>query len=99
MTTTSYKELMAQRAALEAKIKEARAAEVSGAVSKIRELVGEFGLSANDIFGSPKGKRGSSGPGAAKYRDPQSGKTWTGRGKPPLWIKDAADRDAFLIQG
>jgi DNA-binding protein H-NS len=37
--------------------------------------------------------------GVAKYRDPASGKTWTGRGKPPLWIVGAKDRDAFLING
>ena len=31
------------------------------------------------------------------YRDPKSGKTWTGRGKPPNWIAKAKDRSAFLI--
>jgi DNA-binding protein H-NS len=35
--------------------------------------------------------------GVAKYRDPKSGKTWTGRGKPPLWIVGAKDRTPFLI--
>ena len=37
--------------------------------------------------------------GVAKFRDPKSGKTWTGRGKPPLWIAGAKDRQAFLIDG
>jgi DNA-binding protein H-NS len=32
-----------------------------------------------------------------KYRNPETGATWTGRGKPPNWIKDAKSRDAFLI--
>jgi DNA-binding protein H-NS len=31
-----------------------------------------------------------------KYRDPESGVTWSGRGKPPRWIA-ARDRAAFLI--
>ncbi len=35
--------------------------------------------------------------GEPKYRDPATGKTWTGRGKPPTWIAGAQDRDAFLI--
>ena len=35
--------------------------------------------------------------GVAKYRDPKSGKTWTGRGKPPLWIVGVKDRTPFLI--
>lgn len=33
-----------------------------------------------------------------KYRNPETGVTWTGRGKPPNWIKDAKNRDAFLIE-
>jgi DNA-binding protein H-NS len=37
--------------------------------------------------------------GVAKYRDPASGKTWTGRGKPPNWILGAKDRTAFLLNG
>lgn len=37
--------------------------------------------------------------GVAKYRDPKSGKTWTGRGKPPLWIVGVKDRTPFLIDG
>ena len=32
-----------------------------------------------------------------KYRNPETGATWTGRGKPPNWIKDVKNRDAFLI--
>jgi len=45
---------------------------------------------------------GKNSQSAPKYRDPVSGKTWTGRGKPPNWII-AADqagksRDSFLIK-
>lgn len=39
------------------------------------------------------------GPQAAKYRDPQSGATWSGRGRAPAWLADAKDRTAFLIDG
>ena len=34
-----------------------------------------------------------------KYRDPVSGATWSGRARPPAWIKDAKDRSKFLIDG
>lgn len=44
-----------------------------------------------------QGKKPKGSVGAPKYRDPATGATWTGRGKPPLWIKDAADRTPFLI--
>jgi DNA-binding protein H-NS len=35
------------------------------------------------------------GPQPAKYRDPESGAEWSGRGKAPAWI--VGDKDAFLI--
>ncbi|WP_429500929.1 H-NS family nucleoid-associated regulatory protein (plasmid) [Robbsia andropogonis] len=31
------------------------------------------------------------------YRDPETGWTWSGRGKPPKWIA-GRDYDQFLIQ-
>jgi len=38
---------------------------------------------------------------APKYRHPQTGATWTGRGKPPRWLSDAESagtpRSTFLI--
>jgi DNA-binding protein H-NS len=34
---------------------------------------------------------------APKYRDPNTGNTWTGHGKAPAWIRDVVNRDAFLI--
>jgi DNA-binding protein H-NS len=32
-----------------------------------------------------------------KYRDPESGATWSGHARPPAWIKDAPDRSVYLI--
>ncbi|MBC8752436.1 DNA-binding protein H-NS [Paraburkholderia sp. WC7.3g] len=31
-----------------------------------------------------------------KYRDPKTGATWSGHGRPPAWIKDVKDRTRFL---
>jgi DNA-binding protein H-NS len=39
------------------------------------------------------------GPQAPKYRDPKSGKTWSGRGPAPAWLVGAKDRTRFLIDG
>ncbi|SAK48008.1 histone family protein nucleoid-structuring protein H-NS [Caballeronia pedi] len=39
------------------------------------------------------------GPQPAKYRDPKSGATWSGRGKAPAWLAGARDRTKFLIDG
>jgi DNA-binding protein H-NS len=39
------------------------------------------------------------GPQPAKYRDPKTGATWSGRGPAPAWLAAAKDRSAFLIDG
>lgn len=35
----------------------------------------------------------------AKYMNPETGETWSGWARPPLWIKDVKDRSKFLIDG
>jgi hypothetical protein len=37
------------------------------------------------------------GPQPAKYLDPKSGATWSGRGPAPAWLAAAKDRTRFLI--
>jgi DNA-binding protein H-NS len=39
------------------------------------------------------------GPQPAKYRDPKSGATWSGRGRAPEWLASAKERSRFLIDG
>ncbi len=96
--TGSYKELLAQRAALEAQIEQARNAEIGEAIANVRTIVAEFGLTVADIFSSGRGGvRANAGVKvAAKYRNPETGQTWTGRGKPPVWIA-GKDRAQFEI--
>lgn len=96
-SSASYKDLLAQRSQLEQKIAEARASEIAGALSKIQTLVSEYGLSAEDIFPTKKQRATAGSVVEPKYRDPATGQTWTGRGKPPLWIKDK-DRAQFEIK-
>ena len=95
---TSYKDLLKQRELLEQQISEARLREISDAVAKARAIVEEFELTQQDVF--PVGRARSAAKGskvAAKYRDPATGATWTGRGKAPRWIQDQ-DRTKFEIQ-
>lgn len=37
------------------------------------------------------------GPQPALYRDPKTGRTWSGRGPAPTWLASAKDRTLFLI--
>lgn len=97
--TQSLKDLLQQREALEKAIAEARQNEISAAVAKVREIVAEYGLTAQDVFPGRAGKSSSpkaASKVAAKYRDPATGQTWTGRGKAPKWI-DGKDRAQFAI--
>ncbi|MES2186443.1 MAG: H-NS histone family protein [Pseudomonadota bacterium] len=96
---TSYKELLKQREALEAQINDARQRELSDAVSRVRGMIEEFGLTAVDVFPPARGRATPATKGskvAAKYRDPATGATWTGRGKAPRWIQ-GEDRTKFAI--
>ena len=80
----TYHELVAQKAAIDAQIEEARKTEVSAAVAEVKRLVGEYGLTAADCgFGAKAKKAG--GKVSVKYRGP-NGEAWTGRGRTPAWI-------------
>jgi len=98
--TTSYKDLLQQREALEKAIADAREREVSEAVSKVRALVAEYGLTSHDVFPSGRSSKAAGSKTTAKvapkYRDPATGQTWTGRGKAPKWI-EGKDRAEFAI--
>ena len=92
---TDYQTLLARKAELEAQIAQAQAEAKAQAVARARALIQEHGLTAADVFPA-QGKKAKGSVGVPKYRDPATGATWTGRGKPPNWIKDK-DRAEFLI--
>lgn len=100
--TASYQDLLKQRADLDRAIESARQDAIKSAVTRARELVAEYQLTVADVFPAGGGrakKSGSGGTGAKvapKYRDPVTGKTWTGRGKAPVWI-NGKDRSKFAI--
>jgi len=94
---SSYKDLLKQREELEKQIQEARQRELAEAVAKVRALVEEYGLTTEDIFPPARAARSGAGSKVApKYKNPATGETWTGRGKPPKWIQDQ-DRTQFEI--
>jgi DNA-binding protein H-NS len=88
---TSIQDLLAQKAALEKQIAEAQRAARADAIAKVKALMAEYGLSAADLAGkapaAPKAEGGKKV--AAKYRDPATGQSWTGRGLKPKWLQAA----------
>lgn len=93
---SQYKDLLKQREELEAKIVEARNAEVASAIAQVRQLVLDYSLTERDVFGGVRTSSAKGSTVAPKYKDPVTGATWTGRGKPPRWIADK-EREQFLI--
>lgn len=92
--------LIRQKQELDAQIESLRAAEKEAAIADIRAKIAFFELTAADL-----GLRAKAGrpPGMAKhksvapqYRDPESGATWSGRGKTPKWIA-GKDRTLFAL--
>ncbi|CAG2161320.1 MULTISPECIES: H-NS histone family protein [Cupriavidus] len=101
----TYKQLLAEKEALEAKLNEVRATEVAGVIDQIRSLMSEYGLTPDDIAprrgrGRPAGSNTAAkkehAPLPAKYMDPKTGKTWSGRGRAPAWLGKRPER--FLIE-
>ena len=90
---SEYKNLLARKAELDAQIAAAEAERKAEGIATARALIQEHGLTAADVF-PPSKTKGSVG--APKFRDPATGVTWTGRGKPPNWI-NGKDRTPFLI--
>jgi DNA-binding protein H-NS len=98
---SNYQALLAQRAELEAQIAAVREDEVARALETIHQLVDEYDLHEEVQFTrkrirAQRGAGAPRGPVPPKYRDPQSGATWSGRGKPPAWIA-GKDKTKFLI--
>ncbi|MGL6112701.1 MAG: H-NS family nucleoid-associated regulatory protein [Rubrivivax sp.] len=85
----SVSELLAQKAALERQIADAQRAERSDAVTKVRSLMAEHGLTLADLSSKSLAPKRASGKVPAKYRNADTGDTWTGRGLQPKWLKAA----------
>ncbi len=87
----SLSDLIAQREALDRQIRDAQNASKQQAVAEVRRLMAEHGLTAADLTAKTPVKVGvkSGAKVAAKYRDPASGQTWTGRGLKPKWLATA----------
>jgi DNA-binding protein H-NS len=108
----SYHDVKAQIAKLEKQAQDLFKKEVATVIAKIQGLMQEYGLTPDDIAGRVKAFKDYKAPkatkqvktskpaGIPKYRDPVSGKTWTGHGKAPAWIAaavKAGKKEDYLI--
>lgn len=110
---TTLQELIAQKDALlrqqqeiAKSIAEFQSAQRSSVINEIKTLMAQHGITAADltVTGRKSAPSGDKEPTkvAAKYRDPATGSTWTGRGLKPRWLVAAIEsgrtQDEFLIE-
>lgn len=88
--------------------KEAQDREVVEARKKVAQLMKDNNLTAADLL-NPRtidktkltavksGERPERKQPEPQYQDPESGKTWTGKGRAPNWMKDQ-DKEQFRIK-
>lgn len=90
---STYQELLARKRELDKSIEQVRRTESAQALDTIKDLIATFGFTAQQVFPfqAPARKKVQ-----AKYYDPQTGKSWTGRGKEPKWLQ-GVDRRQFEI--
>jgi DNA-binding protein H-NS len=90
---STLQELLARKEALEQEIEQTKNRERADAIAKVRSLMSEYGLSVADLSvkaGRPAGKSSKSGNKvAAKFRNKDTGDSWSGRGLQPKWLKAA----------
>lgn len=98
---TTYTELLAQREALarqsaelDKALRAAQREAQATVIAEIKQLMTDHGLTADDLGGAigKRDRAASAGTKvAAKYRNSETGETWTGRGLKPKWLRTALE--------
>lgn len=112
---SSYKEITAQIQKLQAEAEKARKKELREVIADVRQKIEAYGLSLEDLGLSGQVKKRGRPAKAAKtrrsgakrslepkYRDPDTGTTWTGVGRTPRWLSaleaQGKNREKYLIK-
>jgi DNA-binding protein H-NS len=99
----SYKQLTAQLEKLHQEVAAAREKEIAQAIADIKQKVAEYDLTAEELgfttVRKPARKRArkAASTSIARYRNPKTGETWSGRGRSPAWLA-GKNRERFLIE-
>ena len=116
ITYEAIQKQIAKLQAQAAKMESAQGVAKKKSIAKVMALMKKLGISVEDLKGAepvkpakagrnPSAKKtpraGNRSKVAAKYRHPDSGATWSGRGLPPKWLADeiaaGKSKDQFLI--
>jgi DNA-binding protein H-NS len=76
----------------------------SKGIAAVHRVMSRYGVTLEDLMESKPPKRHALAgvPAPVKYRDPKTGDTWSGRGRPAIWLvqaeKAGRKRDSFLVK-
>jgi DNA-binding protein H-NS len=107
--TKTYAQIVKQIETLKLDAEKVRRKEVDGVISRIRDAITVYNLTAEDLgFGAkPRGagkaavatkrkaRKAAKTPAVVKFRN-EAGGTWGGRGKRPQWLRDAINSGKSL---
>jgi DNA-binding protein H-NS len=94
---TSYAEYVEQIAKLQSLAEAARQAEINDAIKTIKDLMQMHGVSIDDLSAVRRAKpTKAKGTVEAQFKNPETGETWSGRGRAPRWLA-GKDKEAYRI--
>jgi DNA-binding protein H-NS len=85
----TYREFKQHIRELEQKAERARRVELRQVLVELRGVIREYGITPDQLFGNELSD-------LVRFRDPDTGRTWNGRGRPPAWIR-GKDRERFRV--
>jgi DNA-binding protein H-NS len=92
----SYKQLTAQLEKLHKEVAAARDKEVAQAIADIKAMIAEYEITPEELGFSNRAATPKKKPLPARYVNPKTGETWSGRGRAPGWLAGKT-RERFLI--
>jgi len=86
---TKHRQVRERIRQLERQAEQLRREELRQVIAELRAKVREYSITADQLFGLELSA-------LVRYRDPDSGRTWTGLGRPPNWIR-GQDRERYRV--
>lgn len=94
----TVEELQRHQEEIDQKIREKQEAQKQAVIQQIVDVVNTFHIPVDELVDALGGlhikRKGTKA--IQKYQDPETGATWSGRGKEPNWIR-GKDREQFLV--
>ena len=95
LTQLAYEQLLARRNEIEAEINARGTLELDALKDRLRAIAEAQGVTLAELFAQRKPRKAAT----PKYRNPEDpSEVWSGRGKPPRWLKEKLDAGAQLAE-